>query len=182
MPASDPAKARGLLKEAGYPDGFQVSLPVHQGSLEEATILKNQLQKVGVTININLMDRGAYRSLVQKRDFSLVIAGGNLEPDPDSFYYETYHSRFVDSLNFSGYQNPRMDALLEEGQRKTGFKERKEIYRQVVELLQRDLPEIFLTTEVDAYGARGNVKGFSVNPRGDYGFVGGGFGWTWLER
>ncbi len=181
--SQDLKKAKELLTEAGYPKGFKVSIPIMNEFLAVAIMIKDQLAKVRVTVDVEVMDRGAYRARIRKRDYALVISGAGLPVDPHGIYYESFYSKSADSTNESGYANPALDGLLEEADSVHDPKKRKELYTKVLEIIQRDVPEIFmiLTNYNTAY--RKYVRDFKTNQSSEWGhFSGGGLAFTWLDK
>ena len=142
----DLKRARALLDAAGLPRGFRIALPIHTGSLHVGQVVQAELSKVGIDVNLQTMDRGAYRERISKRDFDMVISGGNMTPDPDSLLYDAFHSKFVDHQNESGYQNLDLDRILEEARVIADFDARKALYTEALRILIRDVPEIPLYT------------------------------------
>ena len=73
----DPAKAKQLLAEAGYPNGFKVKLLVLQGNLDLPQAIKRYLDDVGMTVDIDIADAGRYYgSLFFAGWDDLLLAGG----------------------------------------------------------------------------------------------------------
>lgn len=181
----DGKRAKALLEDAGYAQGFRVNAPIHSGSLSAGQVVKAQLEKIGVDMNLQIMDRGAYRDRIAKRDYDIVLSGGGLAPDPDSLLYDAFHSRFVNHQNESGYQNPELDRILEEARVISEFDKRKLLYTDALRVLVRDVPEIPLYTYPWIFGFRNNVKGFEAEEtRGVFSFNAnkGGMPVTWIDR
>lgn len=180
----DLKRARALLDAAGFSRGVRLALPIHTGSLHVGQVVQAQLSKAGIEINLETMDRGAYRERISKRDFDMVISGGNLTPDPDSLLYDAFHSKFVDHQNESGYQNPDLDRVIEEARVISDFEKRKALYTEALGILIRDVPEIPLYTFPNIYGFRAAVKGFEAEDTGGLSFNSnrGGVPITWLDR
>jgi peptide/nickel transport system substrate-binding protein len=181
----DLKKAKALLGEAGLGRGFRLSLPIHTASLPAGQVVQAQLTKIGIEVNLQTMDRGAYRDRIRKRDYDIVISGGGMAPDPDSILYDAFHSKFVDHQNESGYQNPDLDRVLEEARVIADFDKRKMLYTEALRTLMRDVPEIPLYTYPWIFGFRNHVKGFEAEEtRGvlSHNSNRGGIPVTWLDR
>ncbi len=157
----DRKKAGALLSKAGWiigSDGFrykdgkklEFTCLVNQGNKERekaAVILEWQMKKIGVKINIRMMEWSALLKIVnsgkQNKDFDAVIIGWSLGIDPDS--YSIWHSsQFPGGLNFIGYNNTAVDRALEKGRSTIQKSERKKVYSTVQRLIAHDQPYVFL--------------------------------------
>src|SRR6185369_8402425 len=74
-------------------------------------------------------------------NFQVVLVGQEIPPDPDQYYL--WDS--TQSTNFTGYKNPRIDKLLEDGRKSIDQSERKSIYQDFQQFLVEETPAIFLT-------------------------------------
>lgn len=160
----DPARARALLAEAGYPDGFAVEyLTIADEDAEKlAQSLQSDLAKVGVRISIALVSVAAYQTAITKPTmvpFSYQGWYGDF-PDPTSFFDPKFHSRAIESTtNDTGYANPEVDRLLDAARAELDPAKRAAMYRRVEHVLYDDAPWIFdyhrMTVEVTQPYVRG---------------------------
>ncbi|MBU4149958.1 MAG: peptide-binding protein [Candidatus Omnitrophica bacterium] len=160
-PASyEPAKAKQLLKEAGWSDTdgdgilekdgtkFSFTVITNQGNGERrmtAEIIQRRLKEVGIEMKIKIIEWSAFVSeFIDKRRFDAVLLGWGLSLDPDM--YDIWHSSKTreGEFNFVGYANLEVDRLFLEGRRTFDQKERARIYRRVHEILYREQPYLFL--------------------------------------
>jgi peptide/nickel transport system substrate-binding protein len=184
----DVRKAKALMEEAGFASGARASVPLHVATLPTGQVLKAQLEKLGIIVNLEVMDRGAYRKRIADRNFDIVISGYPMYADPDEILYDYFHSSMADALgsaNESGYTNAEMDQLLEEGRKTSDFSQRKKIYAEVGKVLLRDVPEIPLYTHPFIFGFRSYVKGFEAEAGTgtmSYAAARGGLPITWLDK
>jgi peptide/nickel transport system substrate-binding protein len=114
-PPHDPEKARALLAEAGYPDGFSVTLdcPIDYGDDEVATCrgVAEQLGVVGIEIHINYLAQEAFDAkLYRHRQSDFFLEGGHMPPDSETSLIEWFSHNY---WNPTGYTNPRVDELIE---------------------------------------------------------------------
>jgi peptide/nickel transport system substrate-binding protein len=177
----DLQKARALLAEASYRDGLKVKVAVFPGpDMELLTVLKEQVKKAGMDLEFDVMDVGAYTKVRLAKQFTLRIGGMGGRADPDQVYYADLHSR--SGNNDSGYANSDVDRMLERAREVLDFKERKRLYTEVVQIIQRDVPEIYLSMGPTLLGVRPNVKGFSTGGLEErIAYMGGGLAHTWIE-
>ena len=163
-PKQDLDKARELLAEAGYADGFHVTLKVSpvKEQVDAAQIIKQQLQEVGIEVEVLALESGVFFEQLGQQDFELTVVGWVGFVDPDEFLYNIFHTGEV--WNQQGYSNPEVDALLEQGRITTDLQERKEIYARAQQLIVEDAPMAFLYMNPQTSAYWNHVQGFDVNP------------------
>jgi peptide/nickel transport system substrate-binding protein len=153
----DPAKAKDLLAQAGWtpgPDGvlqksgqpFKFTMDVGQrGVLEPVNALIQQdLKKVGVSVDLNTMEWNSYiQKDVVRREYTATVNWWTYPSDPDVFPY--YHSSAAGKgFNIPGYQDPKLDDLLVQGQSASDLESRKAVYKQLQAYTSETLPYLFL--------------------------------------
>ncbi|HKC91527.1 MAG TPA: ABC transporter substrate-binding protein, partial [Candidatus Limnocylindria bacterium] len=153
----DQAKAKDLLAQAGWtpgPDGvlqkngqpFKFTMDVGQrGVLEPVNALIQQdLKKVGVIAELNTMEWNAYiQKDVVRREYTATVNWWTYPSDPDVFPY--YHSSAAGKgFNIPGYQDPKLDDLLVQGQSASDLDARKAVYKQLQAYTSETLPYLFL--------------------------------------
>lgn len=167
----DPAKARALLAEAGYPDGFDVELVTFADEEAEklATSLQSDLAAVGVRARISLMSFATYYSAVSKPDgvpLSISSWIGDY-PDPSTFLDTRFHSRAIadeNSANDSFYANPELDALLDTARAEPELAKRTALYRRAERILYDDAPWIWDYHRVMTEVTQPYVAGYTPHP------------------
>jgi len=162
----DPEKAKRLLKEAGK-ENLEFTILVNQGNKERekaAVILQQQYKKVGVKVNVRVLEWSALLKIVNAprdpKDFEAVIMGWSLGLDPDA--YSIWHSsQYPKGFNFVNYRNAEVDKLLEQGRTTIARNQRRDIYRKLWNLIAADQPYIFLWYPKTVSGIRERVGGLS---------------------
>lgn len=156
----DPEKAKALLAEAGWldsdgdgivdKDGQSLSFTVltnngNKQRADAATIMQQRLKKVGIEIKVRLVEWSAFiQNFINKRNFDAVILGWSLSPDPDQ--YTIWHSSQTGprQFNFLSYNNPNVDAALDNARRVFDRDKRKTQYDLMQEEIHHDVPMVFL--------------------------------------
>lgn len=137
--AYDPEKAKQLLKEAGWDFSKVIDFAIPTGNKtreQSATIIADNLQAVGLKVQINKYDFPTLLQKGAKQEFDLLMLGSPffLEPDRSQFYQTGAQ------YNFAGYSSPEVDGLLQKGKKEADPEKRRVIYNEMVEVLQKDLP------------------------------------------
>ena len=156
----DPERARQLLAEAGFRDSkgvgvlakdgheFRFTILTNQGNdqrIKTATIIQSQLRAVGIIAQIRIVEWAAFiKEFVNKGRFDAVILAWTIPLEPDE--YAVWHSDNAKSggLNFVGYSNAEVDALLIKARSTSDQEERKSLYARFQEILQDEQPYSFL--------------------------------------
>jgi len=135
----DPAKAKKLLAEAGYPNGFDAVLkvsPQYYYTVRTGEVLADQLQKVGVKIKIEQIEWGQWLSRVWKdADYDLTIIGHAESWDIGNYANPKYYFRY-DSADFQ--------KLYQESEVTMDDKARRELYVKMQKKLVEDAPVVWL--------------------------------------
>jgi peptide/nickel transport system substrate-binding protein len=133
--------ARDLLAEAGYPEGFETTIYVGAPYADEVTTAEmtaSYVKDIGIDATVEIQEWGTFIDNMLASELPMWVCGEVPYGDPDTAFYNTFHTN--GAWNMFKYYNPEMDSLLDEGRRIVDTEERKEIYRQVEELLMDDVP------------------------------------------
>jgi peptide/nickel transport system substrate-binding protein len=115
--AQDLGKAKKLLAEAGFPDGFatELSFDLGNGTVSEpaAVLVQEALGAIGIKVTLNKVPGANWRAAMVKKEmpFSLNRFGGWLNY-PEYFFFWNYHGQNA-VFNTMNYKNPKMDALID---------------------------------------------------------------------
>jgi peptide/nickel transport system substrate-binding protein len=182
----DLAKARGLLKEAGYPSGIRVKGLVRRGWLnkEEMQLVQSQLKEVGIQVEIELVEFATHQNAMRDGAFAFAVTGGLAYHDPDLAYYQYFHTEKSPKKisNYPRYSNPRVDALLEQGRTQLDSQKRYRVYKEAVEILDEEAVHIPLGFAPYVFAFRTHVRDLDVYHNGQFFYGVGGVTMTWLDR
>lgn len=161
----DPARARELLAEAGYPQGFSATLvlpanyPFH---VRTGEILAAQLARVGIRLTLQLVDWPTWLDRVYGQgDFDLTVIGHVGRTDPAltlSFYGEARRDYYFRR----GWENPELHELLRQGAVVSDPARRAEIYAQAQYIIAHEVVNVFLQAPHRIVAFRENVRGITL--------------------
>jgi len=164
----DPAKAQQLLKDANWSATQKVALMYTPGDkVNDALvpILQQQMQAVGIAFDLFQIDSPGYNTravtgatIQMAGDFDLALVGGGVfrqDPNVSAKYFET--ASFTPAgANYGHYSNPKVDDLFKQGRGVTDQAMRKTIYTQIAQILNDEVPWIYLWSpnSIHAYNKR----------------------------
>jgi peptide/nickel transport system substrate-binding protein len=172
----DPEKAKQLLTEADYADGFEMTFWVTesgsgmQSPKTMAEAIQADLQAVGITTTIEVAEWGAYLDLYNS---GMGDTAGLAEM---SWMFDTGDPHTVLPLNFSAdgyppngfntgrYINERVDELLKQAAVSLDQEQRGELYKEVQKITSEEAPWIFVDNAKQNAAMLANVKGFQLSP------------------
>jgi ABC-type transport system substrate-binding protein len=164
----DPAKARKLLADAGYPSGFKTTMLVSPGEIasgaEVAAAVQAYLQQVGVQAEIVSLEQATWlaeltKPLEQNRTEIFQYQYGGA--DPDALRLVLHSKEWPPRRNAAFFKNETLDRLLDEGAATVDQGKRAELYRQVQRLVMEEAPWLFVADWAHADAWRSNVQGVS---------------------
>lgn len=177
-----PDEAKKLLEEAGWSDTngdgvrdkdgekFQFEVmttnanPVAEKIL---TIYQEDLSRVGIIMQIRLLEWASLLERVDSRNFDAVLMGWQMPPDPDP--YQVWHSSQAEKgSNFVGFVNKEADELIERGRVCFNREERIMIYRRFQEIVYNEQPYTFLFAPKAILVVDKRVHGIKIYPFGVY--------------
>lgn len=176
--AYDPAKAKQLLKEAGY-NGEPVKFTFASGNQavnQYAQVIQNSLKDVGMNIVLDPFEPNTVLENLKKGQFQMntsIWVGGNQDPIfyRDLFASTDFPERKPNGRNRARYSNPEFDKVIEEAVKTVDKTRAKELYARAQEIISSEVPLLPLwypSSMVITTRRIGNVK---INPSGDWSFV-----------
>ena len=173
------SKAKELMKEAGYPNGFKATIwgSNNTEDMKGMQFIHQQLAAIGVDVEVMPMEEGTLANSiynVQKpEDATINMWYVNWSSfDVDGATKNLFHSKFTPpvSANTAYYNNPKLDALIENGAREVDSKKRSEIYAELQKTIWEDAPWIFLGSDQLLSAQRKTTEGVFVMPDGSINF------------
>jgi len=167
----DIAKAKQLLTEAGYPNGFTTSIEIvgaNQTQTQIATLVQAMWAQIGVTLEIKKTEQGLWTSNYRGGTFVIQVRGWTDDiPDPSQMTAYAMSSKIIQFMH-TGWVSPEADKLAEQGVLETDPAKRQAIYFQIQQLFNDNVPFLPLWNEPYLVMARSNVVNFTQTPLGIY--------------
>jgi peptide/nickel transport system substrate-binding protein len=162
----DIARARQLLKEAGKDQGLSFSICTDTNPINGTLVqmLQKMMRDGGIDMQIEKYDFGTLLAKGKKGNFDALMISWSGRIDPDQNIYTWLYSD--SSNNYCKYNNPEFDQILDEARVSLDMDKRKSLYSQASEILNRDIPYVFLYHAHNLYGMRRDVKGYVPSPDG----------------
>jgi peptide/nickel transport system substrate-binding protein len=161
----DPEKARQLLKEAGYPNGFKTEYLVYSGNIypkddEVALAIQGMLGEVGIEVEILTKEIAAAIAQVYDDNFQ-IAKQGCMAATADFDLCAALHYGEKARCN---YTNPELIDLLAQGAQQVDPADRRAVYAKASEILKRDAPNVWLFDEKYTIGHSARIKGLQIHP------------------
>ena len=162
----DVEKAKALLAEAGYPDGFSMTITVpsnYQPHIDTAQVIVNQLAQIGVTAEIQLVEWGTWLSDVYAgRQFQSTVVGVDASNMTARALLERFSS--TASNNFINYNNAEYDALFAQALASFDDAEQTAVYKQMLENLAENAANVYIQDLADLVAVRKGLTGLQFYP------------------
>ncbi len=162
----DPERARQLLAEAGYPDGFPLQLWRSQRTeiARVSQAVQQALGAVGITVEILERDATSVRAAVRNGETDLFIGDWYADyPDPENFTWPLFHSRnHGPGGNYAFLSDPALDAMIVELRTTTDEARKEELARLVDTRVFELAPWIFLWFPEDMWATQPDLSGWRI--------------------
>ena len=163
----DLEKAKELLAEAGYADGFDLEVIVSSEIRNRtAQLIQAQLLELGINVEISMYDFGAFQDMLADGDNDMFILGwSNSNVDPMRSTTPLFHGDYCgrNGNNYSFMQNDELDALMDEAASELDTEKRMDLYLQIQEMLKEEVPIVPLYYKQNINARRADLKGFVFN-------------------
>ncbi len=176
--AYNPERAKELLKEAGYPDGFTLTMwpiPVTRSYMPDgsrvAEIIQAQLAEIGIRATIELLDWGTHLDNVDNGLHEIAFLGWRGDNgDPDNFLNVllSAHTAVKPASNIAYWKNAEFTDLIDKASVIKSQEERAELYKKAQVIFADQAPWVPIAHSVDATPKRKYVKGYIPTPVGEF--------------
>jgi len=178
----DPAKARALLKEAGYEDrdgsgvlqgldgkpfSFKLTYPSKIETYERVVLfIKDTYAQAGIKVDLDPTDFAIMIDRINKRDFDAISLGWSGSPEDD--LYQAFHSSQIkdEGDDFISYANPDLDKLIDQARATVDEPKRMLLWQQCSRLIHEDQPYTFLYRNKGLSFMAGRIKDVGVSKLG----------------
>lgn len=174
----DPEKAKALLAEAGYPDGFTTSVMYANTTANQKQVefLKQQLEQVGINLELNGLESAVVNQKVQDTDAPgseaevecYVIGWSPSTGDADWGIRPlvAIESEPPMSYNICYFENEELEGYIKTGLESADDATRKEAYEKAQDLLWEETPMIFLCVDSNTWATGAKVQNVKIYPDG----------------
>ncbi len=157
----DVEKAKELMKEAGYENGFTLTCTV--GLLDSirnsGTVIQQQLAAIGINVDVQNKENAQYVDDWKTHNFDLMVCQNGAGTDPNravAFFFST-----TGSANIAEYSNPRVDELCELAAGTTNVDQRREYYHEAINIILDECPNVTFASPYDYIYASTDLKGYA---------------------
>ena len=166
----DPERARDLLAEAGFADGFETSIMVQSDTtmIAIATAIASQLGEVGIDVEIQPLEGGVFTDYTTEgRHEMFLLTWTTVTGDADYALYPLFHSsQHGSSGNRSFFSNDEIDDLLERSRESFDDEERADYYEKLSQVIRDEAPWLFFTVGQSLIATRHDVHGYEFRLNG----------------
>ena len=165
----NPEKAKELLAEAGYPDGFEVTLDApndrYMNDEQIAQAVAGYLEKVGIKVNLNLMPKANFFSYIkplENKSMFLMTGWSDASGDGLSLMHDMLYTYDREAgnggVNRGHYSNAQVDALIDQAFTEMDDTKRGELVAEADKIAREDYAYIPLHFEQDTYAIKDTLN------------------------
>jgi peptide/nickel transport system substrate-binding protein len=159
----------GTLEKEGKPFKFTILTPQgNQERLSAAEIIQQNLKKIGISVEIRVMEWTSLISeFIMKKKFQTVLLGFTITPDPYDNAAIFMGSNIVPKgLNFTSFNNPEIDALFRKARSTFNLKKQRKYYFKIQSVIAEEEPYTFLYIPYAMPVVKRSIKGIKPAPAG----------------
>ncbi|HBN97290.1 MAG TPA: glycosyl transferase [Firmicutes bacterium] len=177
----DPEKARELLAEAGYPNGFTMSITVQESESQYAEVLQGNWRDVGVNVIVDQLENALWSAKVfsplEENETMSSFASWSSILDADLMLTPLFATRSFPpaSANLGFFSNARLDEILAQAVNEVNPNVREELYFEAQRIINDEAAHVTLYYANTIFGVRDNVEGVWSQPSGQINVRGASF-------
>ncbi|WP_276907230.1 ABC transporter substrate-binding protein [Peptoniphilus duerdenii] len=163
----DKEEAKRLFAEAGMTEGTTIKIYVNdnQQRNDVAQMMKEQLTEYGINLEIVKLEWGALVEALKNKEDDMFIMSWTPAEDTHYEFYQPFHSDGKgNGPNFNDFGNAALDVLIDAGAREFDDAKRGAIYKEAQELVNKELPWMYICYGETVVGMKKNVTGFDIAP------------------
>lgn len=163
-PKQDYDKAKALLKEAGYADGFDIKMIAptnYEEMVSNAQIFTEQMKPLNIKVSVQSLE---WSTFLATTDYDIMSIAWSSFIDPDEYTYLTFHTG--QGWELTGITDPALDKLMEQGRAMLDQTQRKAIYAQVDQKIAELAPYLLIDFHDANEAHQPYVKGYDHYPSG----------------
>ena len=168
----DIEKAKELLAEAGYPNGFETSIWTNdkRERVDLVTYVQEELKQLGIDVKTETMEWGSYLDRTNSGDHDMFVLGWSASTgDADYALSPLFHSMNHGAAgNKSFFDNEEVDQLIEDAQHEMDEEKRMAMYKEVQDILIEEAPLIYTHHKQEVNAISDNVKNLWRHQSGDF--------------
>ncbi|MCF6339515.1 MAG: peptide-binding protein [Sulfurimonas sp.] len=171
-PKQDIKKAKELLAKAGYDESNPLIFEIATSNSSAirpyaAQIMQHQLKKIGVVVNLRVMEWQAFLNMVVfPHKFDTILLGWGLSPTPDPYMFWHSDNDKKGGFNLIGYNNPKIDRMIEESQSIVDKEKLAIIWKKMFKLITDENPYLFLYIPNSITTVSKDIKNIEPSPSG----------------
>ena len=162
----DVAKAKELLAQAGYPDGFDMTISVpnnYQPHMDTAEVVAEQLREAGINVTIQPVEWSTWLDTIYNgRQFQATVVGVDAANMTARAMLERFTSDY--GKNFINYNNPAYDALFQQAINATDEATQTDLYKQMETMLADTAANVYIQDLCDLVAMRQDLGGLKFYP------------------
>jgi ABC-type transport system substrate-binding protein len=155
----DPQKARQLLNEAGFPNGFEIEYYSPTGRYpkdrEVALVIVEQLSKVGIKAILKTPEWAIFNTEYKNGKYPMYLTGRGSLIDADTLFHQYF--RTGTTKRTLGYSNSKLDEILDLEQQTFDVKKREKLLMEAHRIILEDAPTVPLWNSMDVYAHRADI-------------------------
>ena len=177
----NPGRAKKLLAEAGYADGFEIDIwampvqrPYNPNARKMAVLIQQDLSKIGIKVNIVTYEWGTYLKKSREGEHQTILLGWTGDNgDPDNFFTPLLSCAATETgNNRSFWCNQGFDDLISLARIELDQAKRKKLYRNAEVIFKQEAPWLTIAHSVRYQPYLKNVQGLKIDPFGGIYFTG----------